>query len=73
MEEAKRLTAKHKAMYCGAGTEVLVQAAEPSDPLREKLARKHPAPRVKSPRGYWRKMPSTRKVVAVRRWRSMPR
>ena len=35
MEEIKRLPAEYEAMDCGAGTEALVHATEPGDPLRE--------------------------------------
>ena len=36
MEEIKRLPAEYETMDCGAGTEALVQAAEPGDPVRER-------------------------------------
>ena len=36
MEETKRQAAEYEAMGGGAGTEVLAQAAEPGDPLRER-------------------------------------
>ena len=41
MEEAKRLAAEYEAMGGGAGTEALVQAAEPGDPLRERWHAHH--------------------------------
>ena len=36
MEEIKRLPAEYETMDCGAGTEALVQAAEPGDLLRDR-------------------------------------
>ena len=41
MEETKRLAAEYEAMGGGALTEALAQAAEPSDPLRERWHAHH--------------------------------